>query len=108
MVDFTTIPNPITEEEDYTIEALIVLSASYSPEVKETILKQSHFRLLKDLQGTELRVSIQIPEREPILCDNERSFPAIPMSFVPRSRFIGQVDVILQNIPKDNSNQESG
>lgn len=108
MVDFTTIPNPITEEEDYTIEALIVLSASYSPEVKETILKQSHFRLLKDLQGTELRVSIQIPEREPILCDNERSFPAIPMSFVPRSRLMGQVDVILQNIATDNSNQESG
>ncbi|MBQ8361209.1 MAG: hypothetical protein IJX44_04585 [Bacteroidaceae bacterium] len=108
MVDFTTIPNPITEEEDYTIEALIVLSASYSPEVKETILKQSHFRLLKDLQGTELRVSMQIPEREPILCDNERSFPAIPMSFVPRSRLMGQVDVILQNIATDNSNQESG
>lgn len=108
MVDFTTIPNPITEEEDYTIEALIVLSASYSPEVKETILKQSHFRLLKDLQGTELRVSIQIPEGEPILCNNERSFPAIPMSFVPRSRLMGQVDVILQNIATDNSNQQSG
>lgn len=108
MVDFTTILNPITEEEDYTIEALIVLSASYSPEVKETILKQSHFRLLKDLQGTELRVSIQIPEGEPILCNNERSFPAIPMSFVPRSRLMGQVDVILQNIATDNSNQQSG
>ena len=108
MVDFSTIPNPIAEEEDYTIEALIVLSASYSPEVKETILKQSHFKLLKDLQGTELRVSIQIPEGEPILCDNERSFPAIPMSFVPRSRLMGQVDVILQNIATDNSNPKSG
>lgn len=108
ILDFTTIPNPISEDEDYTIEALIELSASYSPEVKESILKQSHFKLLKDKQGTELRVSIQIPESEPILCDNERSFPTIPMSFVPRSRLMGQVDVILQNIATDNSNQKSG
>ena len=107
-IDFTTIPNPITEDEDYTIETHIVLSASYSPEVKETILKQTHFKLLKDQQGTELRVSIQIPEEEPVLCDNERSFPAIPMSFVPRSRLMGQVDVILQNIATDNSNRNSG
>lgn len=108
IVDFTTIPNPISEDEDYTIEALIELSASYSPEVKESILKQSHFKLLKDKQGTELRVSIQISENDPILCDNERSFPAIPMSFVPKSRLMGQVDVILQNIATDNSNQKSG
>ena len=107
-IDFTTIPNPITEDEDYTIETHIVLSASYSPEVKETILKQTHFKLLKDQQGTELRVSIQILEEEPVLCDNERSFPAIPMSFVPRSRLMGQVDVILQNIATDNSNRNSG
>lgn len=107
-IDFTTIPNPICEEDDFTIESLIVLSASYSPEVKETILKQTHFKLLKDQQGTELRVSIQLPEKEPVLCDNERSYPAIPMNFVPRSRLMGQVDVILQNIATDNSNKNSG
>lgn len=107
-IDFTTIPNPICEEDDFTIESLIVLSASYSPEVKETILKQTHFKLLKDQQGTELRVFIQLPEKEPVLCDNKRSYPAIPMNFVPRSRLMGRVDVILQNIATDNSNKNSG
>lgn len=107
-VDFTTIPNPIKDEEDYTIETSIVLSAYYSPEVKETILKQTHFKLLKDQQGTELRISVQMPEKEAVLCEGERSFPAIPMNFVPRSRLMGQVDVILSNIATDNSNRNSG
>lgn len=107
-VDFTTIPNPIKDEEDYTIETSIVLSAYYSPEVKETILKQTHFKLLKDQQGTELRVSVQIPEKDAMLCEGDRSIPAIPMNFVPRSRLMGQVDVILSNIATDNSNRNSG
>lgn len=108
IVDFTTIPNPIKDEEDYTIETSVILSAYYSPEVKETILKQTHFKLLKDQQGTELRVSVQIPEKETMLCEGERSIPAIPMNFVPRSRLMGQVDVILSNIATDNSNRNSG
>lgn len=107
-VDFTTIPNPIKDEEDYAIETSIVLSAYYSPEVKETVLKQTHFKLLKDQQGTELRVSVQIPEKEAVLCEGERSIPAIPMNFVPHSRLMGQVDVILSNIATDNSNKNSG
>ena len=107
-IDFTTIPNPIDEEEDFTVETSIVLSACYSPEIRETILKQTHFKLLKDQQGTELRIAVQIPEKEAVLCDGERSFPAIPMNFVPRSRLMGQVDIILSNIATDNSNKRSG
>lgn len=107
-VDFTTIPNPLADEEDFTIEASIVVSACYSPEVKETILKQTHFRLLKDQQGTELRISLQVPEKDAVVSDGNRSFPAIPMNFVPRSRLMGQVDVILSNIATDNSNRNAG
>ena len=107
-VDFTTISNPLKEEEDYTIETSIVLSASYSPEVRETILKQTHFKLLKDLQGTELKVYVQMPDSEPKLCESERAVPAIPMKFVPRSRLMGQANVILSNIATDNSNPNAG
>lgn len=107
-VDFRTISNPITEEEDYTIELSIVLSSAYSPEVKETILQHTHFKLLKDLQGSELRMFVQVPEQDPVLCDSNRAIPAIPMSFVPRSRLMGMVDVILRNIATDNSNPKAG
>lgn len=107
-IDFTTIPNPIALEDDFTIEALIVLSPSYSPEVKETILKQAHFKLLKDQQGSELRVSVQMPDEEPILLDGDRSFPVVPLSFTPQSRMMGRVDVILQNIASANNNRNSG
>jgi hypothetical protein len=107
-VDFTTIPNPIMDEEDFTIETSIVLSAYYSPEVKETVLKQTHFKLQKDQQGTELRVSVKIPDKEVVFGEGDRSFPAIPMNFVPRSRLMGQVDVILSNIATDKSNTKSG
>lgn len=107
-IDFTTISNPLNEEEDYTIETYIVLSASYSPEVRETILKQTHFKLLKDLQGTELKVYVQMPDGEPKLYESERTVPAIPMKFVPRSRLMGQANVILSNIATDNSNPNAG
>lgn len=107
-IDFTTVSNPLKEEEDYTIETSIVLSASYSPEVRETILKQTHFKLLKDLQGTELKVYVQTPGEEPVLCESERSVLAIPMSFVPRSRLMGQANVILSNIATDRSNPNAG
>lgn len=107
-IDFSTISNPLKEEEDYTIETSIVLSAAYSPEVRETILKQTHFKLLKDLQGTELKVYVQMSDSEPVLCETERSFPAIPMKFVPRSRLMGQVNVVLSNIATDNSNPNAG
>lgn len=107
-IDFTTISNPLKEEEDYTIETSIVLSASYSPEVRETILKQTHFKLLKDLQGTELKIYVQLPDKEPQLCETERSVPAVPIKFVPRSRLMGQANVILSNIATDKSNPNAG
>lgn len=107
-IDFSTIPNPLTNEEDFTIETTTVLSAAYSPEVKEPILKQTHFRLLKDQQGTELRISLRVPEKDTLVYDGRQSLPSIPLNFVPRSLLRGQVDVILSNIATDNSNSHAG
>lgn len=107
-VDFSNISNPIKEEEDYTIEAKIVLSASYSPEVKETILKQKHFKLKKDLQGTELKVYIKEGDSIPALYDMGKSYHTKQMRFVPGSKLMGIVSLVLSNVATDNSNPRAG
>lgn len=108
-VDFTHIPNPIEKEEDYTMEATIVTSPAYSPDIKETSLIQEHFTLQKDLQGTELKVFVQSSSDEkPVLYNEETpSFP-VAMSFVPRSRLTKQISIIISNIATDNSNPQAG
>ncbi len=110
-VDFTTVSNPLKEKETYTIQTSIVLSAAYSPEVKETILDQAQFDLLKDLQGTELKVFLETDpgdgqtKRE--LCDNSRTL-TIPLDFVPRSRLSKFATVVLSNMATDKSNPRAG
>ena len=110
-VDFTTVSNPLAEKETYTIQTSIVLSAAYSPEVRETILDQAQFDLLKDLQGTELKVFLETDpgdgqaKRE--LCDGGRAL-AIPLNFVPRSRLTKSATVILSNMATDKSNPRAG
>lgn len=110
-VDFTTVSNPLAEKETYTIQTSIVLSAAYSPEVKETILEQAQFDLLKDLQGTELKVFLETDpgdgqtKRE--LCDGSRAL-AIPLNFVPRSRLTKSATVILSNMATNKSNRRAG
>ncbi len=105
-VDFSHISNPVTPEEDYTIEAKVVLSPGYSPEVKETILRQTHFKLKKDLQGTELKVYMKEGDHEPVLL--EKSFHAEQLRFVPGSPLNGLVSVVLSNLATDNSNPRAG
>lgn len=107
-IDFTTIPNPFDNEEDFTIEALIESSAYYSPEIKETILKQKHFKLLKDQQGSELRVETIHTENGNSINSDGNSTSSVLMNFVPRSRLKQDVLVILKNIATDNSNAKSG
>lgn len=106
-VDFTSISNPVNNDEEYVITVRIVRSASYSPGIKETILKQKHFKLVKDLQGTELKVYIQNPESEPVLFDMN-AHTTVSMGFVPRSRLMGQVFAIIKNIATDDSNKRAG
>ena len=108
-VDFTYINNPIGEKEDYTIEATIVTSPAYSPEIKETSLIQQHFKLLKDQQGTELKIFVKrSSDKKPVLCDGAISSIPVSMSFVPRSRLSKQISVIISNIATDNSNPQAG
>lgn len=107
-VDFSGIFNPVMNQQDFTIETTIVLAAAYSPEVKETILKQTHFKLLKDQQGTELKKYVQFAQSERVLCDTNHSIPQYELRFTPRSRMMGQVDVILSNLATDNSNPKAG
>lgn len=104
-IDFSTISNPIDSFDDFTIESSIVQSAGYSPEIKETILEQEHFKLLKDEQGTELKVFTQKGGAVPEVWQEHLT---IPLQFVPRSRLQGQVDVVLSNIATDNSNPKAG
>ncbi|MCD8290991.1 MAG: hypothetical protein LUC91_05765 [Prevotella sp.] len=106
-VDFTNIYNPINDEEDFVIETTIIHAASYSPGVRETILKQKHFKLLKDKQGTELKVFIK-KSVEPELCQNNHTIVTDLLRFVPRGNLSWQIDVILCNIATDNSNPNAG
>lgn len=106
-VDFSSISNPVANQQDFTIETTIILAAAYSPEVKETILKQTHFKLLKDQQGTELKKYVQFGEGERALCDS--SHPITWSSeFTPRSRMMIQANVIFANIATDDSNKNAG
>lgn len=108
-VDFTNITNPIEKEEDYTIEATIITSPTYSPEIKETSLIQQHFKLLKDQQGTELKTFVKSsPDEKNILCNETTPCIPISMSFVPHSRLTKQVSIIISNIATDNSNHKAG
>ena len=109
MVNFTDIANPIADEEDFTIEAIIEQSAIYSPEVCETIVRQTHFTLLKDQQGTELVVEVKGPGcLDWFRAENSRTLPKMQMVFVPRSRLTGRANVKLSNIATDNSNRRAG
>ena len=107
-VDFNPIANPITDQEAYTVETTIVGAAAYSPEVKETSLKQANFNLLKDKQGTELKTYIKIGDDDFKLFDSNRIVSNVQMKFVPRSRLMGRVVVTLRNIATDNSNRSAG
>ena len=109
MVNFTDIANPRTDQEDFTIEAIIEQSAIYSPEICETIVRQTHFTLLKDKQGTEMIVEVKGPGcAEWIRAENSRTQQTMQMKFVPRSRLTGRVGVKLSNIATDNSNKRAG
>lgn len=107
-VDFTDISNPITKQDDFTVETTIVTSPAYSPEVRETILQQAHFNLLKDMQGTELKTYIKIADGKDCLYELGQSSPKVPMKFVPRSRLMGRVAITLSNLATDNSNRSAG
>lgn len=109
MVNFTDIANPVNDEEDFTIETIIEQSAIYSPEVCETIVRQTHFTLLKDQQGTEMIVEVKRPGCEEWkMVDNSQTQPTIRMTFVPRSRLTGRASVKILNIATDNSNRQAG
>lgn len=109
LVNFTDISNPISNEEDFTIETIIEHSAVYSPEVRETIVRQTHFKLLKDQQGTEMIVEVRGPGcADWVKINNGRTQPTMRMNFVPRSRLTGRTNVKLINIATDNSNKKSG
>ncbi|MBD5312089.1 MAG: hypothetical protein HDS13_08060 [Bacteroides sp.] len=107
-IDFSDISNPVTDSEDFTIRATIELSPAYSPEVKETILKQGVLHLLKDQQGTELKTYVGFGEEKPTVCDRTHSTPEFRMHFVPRSPLTGQATIILRNIATDNTNPKAG
>ena len=108
-VDFTTIYNPVEEEEDYTIEVAVVRSQKYSPDVKKTtLLPQIHFRLIKDLQGTELKVYIEKKNGTFDITKNKTATFIETYNFVPRSRLMSQVRLIFSNIATDDSNPRSG
>lgn len=107
-VDFSNISNPMSKMDDFTIETTIVFSPSYSPEVRETMLKQEHFNLLKDMQGTELKTYVKIGEGNDTLYEFGKNAPVVPMKFVPRSRLMGRVAITLSNLASDNSNRAAG
>lgn len=108
-VNFTDIANPITDEEDFTIETVIEQSAIYSPEICETIVRQTHFSLLKDQQGTEMIVEVKGPGCEEWKrAENSLTQPTMQMTFVPRSRLTGRASVKFLNIATDDSNRRAG
>ena len=107
-VDFTDISNPLNKKDDFTVEATIVTSPSYSPEIRETILQQEHFNLLKDMQGTELKTYLKMGEGKESLYEVGQSSQKMQMKFVPRSRLMGRVAITLTNLATDNSNRNAG
>lgn len=107
-VDFRGIQNPVSAYEDYTLESKIVLSPEYSPEIKKTVLKQENFRLLKDTQGTELKVyANKLDSPEMMMGQNQTSL-SVPLSFVPKSRLMGVACVTLANIATASPNPRAG
>lgn len=104
-IDFTTIPNPVQAEEDFTIEQTVVISPSYSPEVRRTEQYQTHFRLLKDMQGTELKI-VAVDNGIEALCESGLDVPTF--AFVPGTKLTKPIKLRLMNIATDKSNPRAG
>ena len=107
-VDFSGISNPVDDQEVYTIEAVIVQSPAYSPNVKETIIRRWEFTLVKDQQGTELKVYTQKIGDVVTIPYVMGATQPFSYSLTPRSHMRPQVLVSLDNLATDDSNPRAG
>lgn len=101
-VDFTDISNPIEECATFKIKQNLGYSMAYSPEIHIPMNPDlSEFHVLKDLQGTELRVAV-IERNETLPCEvemrNGQSYTLQNVSFTPSSRLLIPIDVVIKNI----------
>lgn len=97
-MDFSDILNPLTSFEKFTIKVDGSWALSYSPDILNPVTAVKEFRLMKDTQGTELRVSI-----ENKAVDNGAPMPLKRFSFIPGDSFQSQVRMKLSNIATDSS-----
>ncbi len=107
-IDFTAITNPVTDSEDYLLEATIVRAPYYAPDITERLVCQAPLTLLKDQQGTELRVFAKTGDGEATLLSSGHQTIDITHAFPPCSQMSPVATVTMQNIATDRSCSKAG
>lgn len=98
LMDFSDILNPLEIYDKYTIKVDGFWALDYEPDVRYPISELKEFRLMKDTQGTELRVSVN---NKPAA--NSRKNPLDVFRFLPGGAFCSETVIGISNIATDSS-----
>lgn len=110
-IDFTSIANPIEHEKQFLLTRQTKFSLAYSQEVIQPMPEDTNiFYLIKDNQGTELKVFVEDGSISNDFHEIENNFPLIvsPYGFVPMSKMQKRMLIRLKNIATDSSNPRAG
>ena len=97
-IDLSGIPNPINPHDTFTLQIEGHWAYSSDPHVPNLIKLSKEIRLMKDNQGTELRIS---SDSTPISSGSLRSLPKF--EFSPGGVFREEETLYLENIATDSS-----
>lgn len=97
-IDLTGIPNPIKPYDVFTLRIDGKWAYSAEPDVPNLVSVSKEIRLMKDTQGTELRVA---KDETPLTSGDETSLPRF--EFSPGGAFRDEVVIDLANIATDSS-----
>ena len=98
LMDFAGILNPLVPYDKYTVKVDGFWTLDYDTDVRYPVSASREFRLMKDMQGTELRVSVN---NRPAA--NSRRNTLETFRFLPGGAFCGEAEIDLVNIATDSS-----
>lgn len=98
LMDFSDILNPLAAYDNYTVKVDGFWTLDYQTDVRYPVSATKQFRLMKDTQGTELRVSVN---GKPAV--NSRKIILEVFRFLPGGAFCSEAMIDLTNIATDSS-----
>ena len=109
-MDFSSIANPIEEKKKYIISRQSRFSLEYNPDSVQPLAEEMDpIYVIKDKQGTELKVSMTDASTEKTIFIESSSPQRLPVfGFVPKSKMQSQVTIDIHNIATDSSKKRAG